>query len=577
LDPKLREAFDARFYLETYGDVAASGMDPWEHYVRHGRDEGRAANAGALSVAEAEAFDAEFYLSANPDVAMAAVDPYEHYVRFGKAEGRRGNPPPGVESETAAIRERQRAAGEGLPDFDPEFYLEASPDIAASGVSALDHYLRYGRAEGRVTHPLDIAAQWRGDRFDAGHPTVIVVAHDASRTGAPVLALNICERLSERANVIVILLNDGPLSELFRDASCETLILPSPEMRHAAVMNRLVRDITERVEVHHAIVNSTESRMMVKPLVEHNLRVLLLVHEYVSYMHSRATTDEALTYASVNVVSSRSVQEDAVDDATREAIGSAVLLRQGKSRIPLDSPRQPEHGAQDHTPDAAERVKAILDSITPRPRVVLGAGTVQFRKGVDLFFAAAAALKRHAPDDNTLFVWVGHDDQSDLSYTACLDMQLREIRRAGGHAYLLGVTPNLEQLYGAADVFFLSSRMDPLPNVAIDALTAGLPVLCFEHAGGIAEVLADATHAEFSLLPFSDVAMAARRIDSLVNDDSLREAIGAENRRIASDTFDMNTYVERLAALLWDDAPDTIHRNHVERPHVDSPHEQRGE
>ena len=39
-------------------------------------------------------FDAEFYLKENPDVLASGMDPYEHYARHGKAEGRR----PGVAS-----------------------------------------------------------------------------------------------------------------------------------------------------------------------------------------------------------------------------------------------------------------------------------------------------------------------------------------------------------------------------------------------------------------------------------------------------------------------------------------------
>ncbi|SAL04508.1 Spore coat protein SA [Caballeronia calidae] len=564
MDPKLREAFDAKFYLETYADVAASGMDPWEHYVQFGRAEGRVASAGELSAKESESFDAEFYLASNPDVAAAAVDPYEHYVLFGKAEGRKGAPEPPATGQAEDL-EKQRAARSGLAVFDPEFYLEAAPDVAASGMSALDHYLNYGRAEGRPSHPLDVASQWRGDRFGSARPKVIVVSHDASRTGAPVVALNICQQLSARADVIAILLAGGPLVENFRQGCCETLVLEKPEMRHAVVLARLIRDIRERVKVDHAIVNSTESRMMVKPLVDQGVRVLFLVHEYISYLHSRTSTDEAINQASVVVVSSRPVLEDAINDDTRTALERAVLLRQGKSVIPPSEAESAEaakrlRGIDDReeAPDTVDRVKALLESITPRPRLVLGAGTVQFRKGVDLFFAVGLALRRHAPDDNTLFVWVGHDNESDLSYTACLSMQMRELERAGGNAKLFGVTSRLEELYGLADIFLLPSRMDPLPNVAIDAMTVGLPVLCFEGAGGIPEVLADSAHGEVSVAPFSDVAEVARRLDALAHDSHLRDAVGAENRRIAQDAFDMNAYVERLVALLWAEAPATI-------------------
>ena len=38
---KLPAYFDPDWYLETYHDVKASGMDPWLHFDRHGRSEGR--------------------------------------------------------------------------------------------------------------------------------------------------------------------------------------------------------------------------------------------------------------------------------------------------------------------------------------------------------------------------------------------------------------------------------------------------------------------------------------------------------------------------------------------------------
>ena len=39
---------------------------------------------------------------------------------------------------------------------------------------------------------------------DTTKPNLIVVSHDASRTGAPILALNICYKLSKDYNIIAI-------------------------------------------------------------------------------------------------------------------------------------------------------------------------------------------------------------------------------------------------------------------------------------------------------------------------------------------------------------------------------------
>ena len=73
-----RRAFDADFYLTAYADVAQAGVDPFGHFMDVGWIEGRRPNAW---------FSVGDYLAANPDLDPAA-NPFEHYLRHGRAEGR---------------------------------------------------------------------------------------------------------------------------------------------------------------------------------------------------------------------------------------------------------------------------------------------------------------------------------------------------------------------------------------------------------------------------------------------------------------------------------------------------------
>ncbi|WP_332362786.1 MULTISPECIES: hypothetical protein [Asaia] len=70
--------FDAAWYLETYPDVSACGIDPVEHFMTHGYLEGRDPN-GSFSVAE--------YIAANPDIPLT-INPFLHFIMHGAAEGR---------------------------------------------------------------------------------------------------------------------------------------------------------------------------------------------------------------------------------------------------------------------------------------------------------------------------------------------------------------------------------------------------------------------------------------------------------------------------------------------------------
>ena len=60
-----------------YPDIANSTVDPYEHYDRAGRTEGRY-----------PAFNRAWYMLAYKDIGRSNLDPYEHYTNAGRAEGR---------------------------------------------------------------------------------------------------------------------------------------------------------------------------------------------------------------------------------------------------------------------------------------------------------------------------------------------------------------------------------------------------------------------------------------------------------------------------------------------------------
>jgi hypothetical protein len=72
-----------------------------------------------------EIFDERFYLKANPDVAKSGQSPLDHYMKYGRVEGRK----------PSAI-------------FDPRSYIEANPEVGERGWEPLLHYALVGRLAG---------------------------------------------------------------------------------------------------------------------------------------------------------------------------------------------------------------------------------------------------------------------------------------------------------------------------------------------------------------------------------------------------------------------------------------------
>jgi O-antigen biosynthesis protein len=91
-------------------------------------------------IAASGLFDRNWYLERNPDVRASGVNPLRHYIRHGASEGRDPN-----------------------PLFDSDWYLDQNRDVRAAGVNPLVHYLRHGAAEGRDPNP-SFDGDWYLDR-----------------------------------------------------------------------------------------------------------------------------------------------------------------------------------------------------------------------------------------------------------------------------------------------------------------------------------------------------------------------------------------------------------------------------
>lgn len=169
--------FSAEAYLAMNPDVAAARIDPLAHYLERGQAEGRTAVPGEVTGLEGHryygAFDATWYLATYGDVAAAVPAGYDansfayaHYLAFGAREGRDPDPSFSTNGYLAANPDVAQAGTNPLlhyalngwhegrdpaPAFGTNAYLAANPDVAAARVDPFAHYLQYGMAEGRHT------------------------------------------------------------------------------------------------------------------------------------------------------------------------------------------------------------------------------------------------------------------------------------------------------------------------------------------------------------------------------------------------------------------------------------------
>ena len=381
-------------------------------------------------------------------------------------------------------------------------------------------------------------------RHDPGRPTLLVVSHEASATGAPILALNLCQAYAASHNLVVLLLGAGELQPAFQQTSCG-LLGPAQGPIDAASLRRALAALPGQPWPELALVNSIESRGVLAPLFACAIPSLALLHEFPAYTRPRQASTEVFLWADQVVFSCELTRHDTLAAGAPAGVPPVAVLPQGRCLPP--GSEQPLGVADVWSIPELARWRQGQGG--PPTHLVLGAGEVQPRKGVDLFIAVAAALTQQRTD--VLFVWIGagYDPESDLQCSAWLHDQ---IQRSNLQQQLLILPPSAAYgtLIQACDAFLLSSRLDPLPNVAIDAMAAGKPVLAFERASGIAEHLArDPDLAASCLCSYLNPQAMADKLAALLADPERRLALGVRSQALAQDHFQMERYSQELLRL----------------------------
>jgi len=106
------------------------------------------------------------------------------------------------------------------------------------------------------------------ERFEVlatSRKSVLVVSHDASRTGAPILCLNIARELRTKYNVVTLLLGGGSLVEEFRRNS-DVVLGPVSDWANQLSLSLTLDKLLAKLNFTFAIVNSIESRTVLPSL-----------------------------------------------------------------------------------------------------------------------------------------------------------------------------------------------------------------------------------------------------------------------------------------------------------------------
>jgi glycosyltransferase involved in cell wall biosynthesis len=167
-------------------------------------------------------------------------------------------------------------------------------------------------------------------------------------------------------------------------------------------------------------------------------------------------------------------------------------------------------------PAAVATLRRTL-GLKDQERVVLAVGRLSYEKGHAHLIRAAAAWRSKAR-----LVIVG-----DGPERASLERMARDLGVSDA-VTLAGTTSHVAPFYALADVFVLPSLSEGSPNVLLEAMACGLPIVA-SRVGGVPEIAADGITA--LLGPPKDSDFIARAVDRLFAEPDLAARLGAAARR----------------------------------------------
>lgn len=377
--------------------------------------------------------------------------------------------------------------------------------------------------------------------YNFSKETVVFVSHESSATGAPLLGYSIADKLSEKYNIIHIVIKPSNIHDSFLD-NCDLIlsgIQGSPYIGSKFFLNKIIK---QRF-VKCVICNSVVTYPVLQAAHDLNIPTLSLIHEFSEYTRPSGTMFNTLKYADQIIVPATIIKNSLLKEFTKfvdykRTPNHIHIMPQGKL------PYIPETYGDDETPEALY-AKFNIDP-NDDVKIIVGSGFVQIRKGTDSFISTARYIKQ-LYGGKCKFVWVGdgYDPEGDLGYSVWLQREIK-FSGLGDDFVFLEHQKNLDAIFSISDVFCMTSRMDPFPNVVIDALNYDLHIACFDHASGSVEFLqkhgADCTVADY-LDTYRLAEGIVRHMESNTNKNGV-------NRLIVDKYLNFNTYVKSIDTLI---------------------------
>lgn len=359
---------------------------------------------------------------------------------------------------------------------------------------------------------------------------ILFISHDASRTGAPIGLLHVLNwfRNNTKYDFEILLKQDGVLAEDFKKIAVTHMIQEknifyrvSKKMGFVKESNFSIPRELKNKKFKLIYSNTITNGLLVSKLNANCSKVITHVHEMDSWIELSGKENWKAVIGQTN-------QYIAVSKAVKDVLIRRCVDKDIISLIPECASSKSNVSILN-----SEQIRKSL-GIQKDSFVVVGGGAEMWRKGRDLFVQLAACVNRVKDDHDYHFIWLGVNEDKEAQMWFDIDL-----RNAGcfDKVHWVGNVNNPGDYLLAGDIFAMVSREDPMPLIAIEAGMYGLPIVCFDNAGGTAEWVNNQAGFCVDYLNVYEMSSAIKKI---CNNMDLRKSLSISAKKITHSMHSVN-------------------------------------
>lgn len=371
---------------------------------------------------------------------------------------------------------------------------------------------------------------------------ILFISHDASRTGAPLLLLNLLRWIKNNTqlNFDILLLSGGELEVEFEKLGKVYKPNTKPVSLRKQIVDRLLRKLNlltenkkfriyfnnEKTEDYSVIYGNTIVSISVFEQLFNkfpNAYFILHVHELYSITRNFTQIMEKVKAIPVKYIAvSELVKKNLIEKHHITSLISIIYEYVDIEFIKSNS------------------INSLYN--TCNKFVVNGSGLVQPRKGYDIFIIIAQRAVKKYSNIPFYFKWIGEIPQGIKPY---IEIDIVN----SGLTNFIEFTGSLGKpfpIYAGADIFLLTSREDPFPIVCLEHACLGIPIICFEHATGITEFVENDCGI---IIPYLDIEKAVDELARMYYDSEKRKEYGT-NAKTKVQQYDINIQIPKILAII---------------------------